>query len=358
MMTRKPLATATAAAIVLAMAGASTATQAQELDNTSLSYVGSWSSLSLYQNFEKPFWETHIPKASDGQITTKVTTFDQMGLGGGEVFRLMDRDVIEVTSTVADYAVADAPELEGLDMPMIAPDVETARKVAEAYRPVLADAFAERFGGAQLLAVVPYPSQMVFCNTPISGLSDLQGKKIRASGRTTAEFLQAIGAEGITLNFSEVPGALQRGVIDCAVTGSLSGYSSGWHEVSTHLYPLPVGGWDHVVTAMNGKKWDSLSETTQQWLMEEIKTNYENPVWEAAVAETKEGIACLTGVGTCSRGEAGDMELVKATEADFAKASQALEDTVLPNWAGRVDQEWVDRWNQTVGEVTGLNASK
>ncbi|MEC7377904.1 MAG: hypothetical protein VX421_09830 [Pseudomonadota bacterium] len=181
---------------------------------------------------------------------------------------------------------------------------------------------------------------------------------MRASGRTTAEFLQALGAEGITLNFSEVPGALQRGVIDCAVTGSLSGYSSGWHEVSTHLYPLPVGGWDHVVTAMNGKKWNSLSEGTQQWLMAELKENYEDPVWASAVEETREGIACLTGNGDCSRGEPGDMVLVKATDNDFSEASRHLEETLLPNWAQRVDQQWVDRWNETIGAVTGLKASK
>ncbi|HEY9119358.1 MAG TPA: TRAP transporter substrate-binding protein, partial [Marinobacter sp.] len=317
MNTRKTL----VAASLMSLAFASSLTLAQDLDKTSFNYVGSWSSLSLYQNFERPFWEKHLPEASDGKISTKVTTFDQMGLGGGEVFRLMDRNVIEVTSTVADYAVEDAPELEALDMPMIAPDVETARKVAEAYRPVLADAFEQRYDGAQLLAVVPYPSQMVFCNADIEGLSDLKGMKVRASGRTTAEFLQALGAEGITLNFSEVPGALQRGVIDCAVTGSLSGYSSGWHEVSTHLYPLPVGGWDHVVTAMNGKKWNSLSEETQEWLAAEIKENYEDPVWNSAVEETKEGIACLTGNGECSRGDAGDMTLVEATDSDFTEAS-------------------------------------
>ncbi|NMT64460.1 TRAP transporter substrate-binding protein [Marinobacter orientalis] len=345
-------------ATLLGLTFAGSQALAQDIDKTSINYVGSWSSLSLYQNFERPFWEKHIPEASDGQITTEVTTFDQMGLGGGEVFRLMDRDVIEVASTVADYAVEDAPELEGLDMPMIAPDVKTARKVAEAYRPVLAEAFKERFGGAQLLAVVPYPSQMVFCNAEIDGLSDLKGMKVRASGRTTAEFLQALGAEGITLNFSEVPGALQRGVIDCAVTGSLSGYSSGWHEVSTHLYPLPVGGWDHVVTAMNGKKWNSLSEETQEWLTAEIKENYEDPVWASAVEETKEGIACLTGNGECSRGEAGDMVLVEATDNDFTEAARHLEETLLPNWADRVDQKWVDRWNETVGEVTGLSAAK
>ena len=354
MNTKKALVSAS----LMGLALASSPTLAQDPDKASFNYVGSWSSLSLYQNFERPFWGEHVPEASDGKITTEVTTFDQMGLGGGEVYRLMSRNVIEVTSTVADYAVEDAPELEGLDMPMIAPDVETARKVAEAYKPVLADAFEQRYYGAHLLAVVPYPSQMVFCNAEIDGLSDLKGMKVRASGRTTAEFLQALGAEGITLNFSEVPGALQRGVIDCAVTGSLSGYSSGWHEVSTHLYPLPVGGWDHVITAMNGKKWDSLSEQTQQWLTAEIRENYEDPVWASAVAETKEGIACLTGNGECSRGDAGNMSLVKATDNDFTEAARHLEETLLPNWAQRVDQQWVDRWNETIGEVTGLSASR
>lgn len=345
-------------ALAAGVAAVSGTAQAQELDNTSINYVGSWSSLSLYQNFERPFWETHLPEASDGQMTTEVTTFDQMGLGGGEVYRLMARNVIEVTSTVAGYAVQDAPELEGLDMPMIAPDLETARKVADAYRPVLEEAFAARFNNAKVLAVAPYPSQMVFCNTEISGLSDLAGKKVRASGRTAAEFLQALGAEGITLNFSEVPGALQRGVIDCAVTGSLSGYSSGWHEVSTHLYPLPVGGWAHVVTAMNGNKWASLSEDTQNWLLQQLRENYEEPVWASAVEETSEGIACLTGEGECPRGEPGSMTLVQATDADFEAVSQHLEGTLLPNWAARVDQRWVDRWNETIGEVTGLTATK
>ena len=270
----------------------------------------------------------------------------------------MGRGVVEVGSTVAGYAVQDAPELEGLDMPMIAPDPELAWELAEAYKPVMADAMAERFEGAQLLAIVPYPSQMVFCNAELEGLDDLAGKSVRASGRTTAEFLEALGAEGITLDFSEVPGALQRGVVDCAVTGSLSGYSSGWHEVSTHLYPLPVGGWDHVVTAMSGEKWNSLSGDMQEWLLEEIATHYETPVWEDAARETEEGIACLTGQGECGRGDPGSMVLVEATEEDFARATRHLEETVIPSWAQRVDAEWVDRWNDTIGAATGITAER
>ena len=52
------------------------------------------------------------------------------------------------------------------------------------------------------------------------------------------------------------------------------------------------------------------------------------------------------------------MVLVEATDNDFTEASRHLEETLLPNWAQRVDQQWVDRWNETIGAATGLKATK
>ena len=109
---------------------------------------------------------------------------------------------------------------------------------------------------------------------------------------------------------------------------------------------------------MNGNKWASLSPETQEWLTAEIRDHYENPVWESAVEETREGIACLTGEGECTRGDPGRMVLVEATDEDYEEATRHLEETLLPNWANRVDQEWVDRWNETIGAITGLTAAK
>ncbi|SHF53586.1 TRAP-type C4-dicarboxylate transport system, substrate-binding protein [Modicisalibacter ilicicola DSM 19980] len=344
--------------LTLATILAAGAIPAQELPSTTLSYVGSWSSLTLYKDFEQPFWGQHLTEASDGQVQVDVTTFDQMGLKGGEVFSLLSKGVFDIGSTVGDYTVSDAPELEGMDMPMIAPELENARDVVRAYKPVLDDILSERFGGAKLIAAVPYPPQVVFCNAEIDGLASLEGKKIRASGRSTAEFLESVGAEGITLAFSEVPGALQRGVIDCAVTGSLSGYSAGWYEVSTHLYPLPVGGWDYVVTAMNGEAWEGMAAELQEWLLRQVEQHYEQPVWDNAAREVEEGIACLTGNGECAQGEPGDMTLVEASEEDFDLAQRMLEEQVLPAWVGRVDADDVARWNETIGEVTGVTASE
>jgi len=318
-----------------------------------LSVVGSWSGLPLHKQYEAPFWSETLPAASDGALEVALTTHNQMNLGVGDVFRLLGDGVYDVAMTVADYAVADAPELEGLDVPLLALTADEARAMVDAARPMVADIYADRFN-SKLLAIAPYPPQVVFCNAEVSELADLEGLKVRASGRMTAKFLEALGAEGVNVGFSEVPGALQKGVVDCAVTGAGSGYSAGWWEVSTHLMPIPLGGWDSVVTAMNMDRWNSLDAATQELIMSQIETEFEAPAWASAQDALVNDIACLTGNGDCPAGEARDMTLVEVSDADFEKARGVLVGEVLPDWAERAGGDWAERWNASVGEVVGV----
>lgn len=332
---------------------ATTALVATPVFAEDLSVVGSWSGLPLHKQYEAPFWTTTLPEASGGTLNVALTTHDQMGLGVGDVFRLLGQGVYDVGMTVGDYAVADAPELEGLDVPLLAVTADEAKAMVDAARPLVDDIFANRFN-SHVLAIAPYPPQVVFCNHEIASLADLEGLKIRASGRMTAKFLEALGAEGVNVAFSEVPGALQKGVVDCAVTGAGSGYSAGWWEVSTHLMTLPLGGWDSVVTAMNMDKWNSLSADMQTLIADQAKTNFEDPAWASAQDALTNDVACLTGNGDCPTGDARSMVLVAASDADFARARDILETEVLPEWAERAGPEWTERWNASVGAVVGV----
>jgi TRAP-type C4-dicarboxylate transport system substrate-binding protein len=318
-----------------------------------LSVVGSWSSLPLHNQFEAPFWTETLPAASGGEITVALTTHNQMNLGVGDVYRLLGDGVYDVAMTVADYAVADAPELEGLDVPLLAMTADEARAMVDAARPMVEDIYNTRFN-SHVLAIAPYPPQVVFCNAEINSLDDLAGLQIRASGRMTAKFLEALGAEGVNVSFSEVPGALQRGVVDCAVTGAGSGYSAGWWEVSTHLLPIPLGGWDSVVTAINLDRWNSMDADTQALIESEIATGFEDPAWAVAQDALVNDIACLTGNGECPAGEARDMILVEVSGADFDRARDILVTEVLPEWAERAGSEWATRWNDSVGATVGV----
>lgn len=325
------------------------AAQAEEL-----AVVGSWSGLPLHKQFEAPFWNEKLGEVSGGELSSALTTHDQMGISGGDVYRMMSQGVFDVGMTVADYAVSDSVALEALDVPMIATDAATAQKAVEAARPMVDDIYKDVFN-AKVLGIAPYPPQVVFCNAEIGSLDDLQGKKVRASGRMTAKFLEALGAEGVNIGFGEVPGALQRGVVDCAITGAGSGYNAGWWEVTTHLLPIPLGGWDPVVTAINLDRWNSLSDAQKAALEKGVKDHLEAPAWETAQNALDNDVACLTGTGECPYGDARGLKLVEATEADQAKAKSVLIAEVLPDWAERAGGDWAQRWSDSVGKVTGVN---
>ncbi len=336
---------------ISAVAFAAVAT-ADDIDEVTLSVVGSWSNLPLYQEYESQYWTETLPELSGGNISVEMTTFDQLGSDGSDVYRMLSDGVYDVGMTVADYTVSDAPELEALDVPLIALEADFARETVEAARDWVADSMRERFD-SHLLAIAPYPPQIVFCRDEVAGLADLEDRRVRGSGRMTTQFLEALGAEGVNIGFGEVPGALERGVIDCAITGAGSGYNAGWWESTTHLLVLPLGGWDPVVTAMNLERWESLSQDTQALIQDSIIAEFEDAAWEDAMGALERDLACLSD-GECEIGENAGMTIVEATDEDMQFAVEALTDRVLPDWAGRTDAEYVERWNDTVGELVDI----
>ncbi|HET7410411.1 MAG TPA: TRAP transporter substrate-binding protein [Paracoccaceae bacterium] len=339
----------------LALAAGITAAGAQSTDEImerELSVVGSFSTSNLFPDYEEPFWTETLPEASGGKLTANARPFDQLGLSGAAVYDMVSQGVYDIGTTVMDYVAGDVPRVEGADIPAIA-DPALMREMIEAYKPALEKAFDETYD-SKLLAVLPFSTQVVFCNTPISGLEDLAGKRIRGSGRMTLDFIEAIGATGVSVGFNEVPVALERGVIECGVTGTLSGYLAGWSEIATHFYPLPVGGWDPVGVVIRNDVWAELNEPTQTLLAEQL-AGLEDKVWGDIDRVLQAGIACNTG-GDCPYGEAEDLTLVEVTDADLQRALELTESSVLPQWAERCGAECVEFWNESAGDVLGIAA--
>ena len=158
----------------------------------------------------------------------------------------------------------------------------------------------------------------------------------------------------MTVAFSEVIPALEKGVVDCAITGTMSAYSANWSQVATHAYTLRVG-WGLAFGAMNMDKWNSLSADQQAFMQEEIATLNE-AMWAETATEDEIAISCITG-GTCDVGEPGDMTLVEPTAADLALRDTIATDVVLARWAERCGADCAANWNETVGPILGLTAA-
>lgn len=317
-----------------------------------LNAVGTWSSLTNFQKHEEPFFNQHLNDASDGQIVGKIQSQSGLGLKGFEIMRMVKNGVFDFAFGLPGYVAAENAIFEGADLSTLTQDIETQRKVSEAYFPTLEQAFADIYN-AKLLMLYPFPSQTLWCNGEVGGIADLEGKKIRVYSTTLGDFVEGVGGVSVTVAFSEVIPALEKGVVDCAITGTMSAYTAKWSQVATHAYTLRVG-WGLAFGAMNMDKWNSLSGDQQAFLSSEIATLNE-AMWAETATEDDVAIACITG-GTCDIGEAGDMTLVTPSAEDLALRDTIATDVVLARWAERCGEDCAANWNETVGPILGLTA--
>jgi hypothetical protein len=250
------------------------------------------------------------------------------------------------------YLIGDNALNGGNDLPGLASDIETARAISDAWKPIMAAEYRSAYG-VELLGVYPYSAQVVYCRDAMTGLSDLAGRKIRALGSAIGDFVEALGATAVSMSFGEVVQGLQTGVIDCAITGSMSGFNSRWNEVATHIYELPIA-WSPVILIANGDVWEGLDESVRTFLTEQF-AEFENAVWEGAGSETAEGFACNAGEPACTRENPGTMTRVPVSEEDIALRDRILADVVLANWGEQCGADCVATWNGTVGAVVGLS---
>lgn len=352
-MKRLVLSTLAASSLLLSMN-----TFAQEkvvdLPKTQLQVVGGLSNLTAYQNFEQPFWTKTVTELSDGHVTATIKGFNEMGLKGPEILRLIGQGVIPIGTATLAYFASDNPINEAIDLAGLAPTAKIAREVTGAFEPVYKKFYEKN--NIKVLGISTYPGQVLFCNANISSLSDIKGKKVRTSSRTTGEFVQALGGTSVTIPFGDVVPALQNGVVDCAITGSMSGYSAKWYEVSTHLYALPIN-WNQQIHAANLAYWNKLDPKVQNFLQKNIDVMIDH-IWDAAAKETQLGYDCNTGSAACTLPVKGKMTLVEPTAADRELLKKITTDTIVPKWAVRCSADCVQDFNATVGKLLGLTASK
>ena len=143
------------------------AAHAQDPPKTQLKVVGGLSNLTAYNDYEKPFWTKTIPELSKGQVTADIKGFNEMGLKGPELLRLMSQGVIEFGTATLSYFASDNPINEAIDLAGLAPDAQTARAVTNAFEPVYARLYGEG-NNVKLLGISTYPAQCCCSATPKS----------------------------------------------------------------------------------------------------------------------------------------------------------------------------------------------
>ncbi len=339
----------------IAFSVAQPAAEAADLPKTNLKVSGGNRTSQLFRHVYGPFWSNDLMEMTEGAITADFASIDELGLKGPEILRLLKLGVFDISHGTISYMAGEDARFEGLDLSGLTLDIETQRAISEAYKPVLAKRL-ESAHNVKLLTLAPVTVQAFYCREDIGGLSGLKGKKVRVFNKTMADFVEAVGGVTVNIPFAEVVPAMQQGVADCAITGTASGNTARWWEVTSYLYVLPMG-WAMTFFGANVDSWNRLDASVQEYLTAEL-AELENRMWAQAAGDVQDGIDCNTGMDVCDSGIEADpkMTLIEVSDADRALHGELMQSTVVPRWAERCGSECAMEWNDTIGNVLGISA--
>jgi len=326
---------------------------AAESDPIAIKVLGGLGGVSQYVAFEAPFWTQRVPELTGGRIHAAISPFDRSGVRGQEVLQLLRLGVVPFATALVGLSAADEPELSAVDLPVLSPDQNALRETVALYRPRLEMLLRSRYN-VELLAIYTYPAQVVFCRRPFQGLADLAGRRIRVSSVAQSELVSGMGGIPIVVPFAEIVPAIRSDVVECAITGTLSGNTIGLHEVTSHVSRVAIS-WGVSLFGANQAAWNRLPADLRATLRQGI-AELQEQVWQAAVRETEEGLTCNAGSPACTGGRRGNMTVVEDTPHDRALRAQLLRDTVLPSWVQRCGSECAYAWNRYIAPVRGLRA--
>lgn len=338
---------------VLASLAFGQAAVAQQIDKKEFNVVGTWNFLTNYQVLEKPFFTEQLPKVSNGNLKGNIKALNELNLKGTELLRLLKQGVFDMVFALPIYVEDGGAVIEALDIAGVARDYPMAKDISEIWMPEMQKVMLEKHG-AIILGTHTWPEQNFYCRGEITGVQDFKGKKIRVQGTSQADLVTALGATGVTIAFAEVVPALEKGVVDCGITGTMPAYKAKWPEVTNTLYRLPVG-FTAGMLVVNAAAFNKLSPDTQKLIREQVK-ELEERSWKSTIAETEDGVFCTTGTGPCPVGPPGKLKLVKPSEADLKARDKALNDVVLKSWAKRCGEACAAKWTETIGKKYGLSA--
>lgn len=334
----------------LALIAGTLPAQAQ-MNEDPLRVIGTWGIQRTFQDYEQPTFETILPRMTDGQLSGTVQAMTDVGLNGTEVMRLLSNGVYDAGFVVYTYISQGDAVYEGMDMPMSFSTAEEARSLLDGFSEVAYPAMEEQYG-VKVLAHYSFPFTTIACRDAFTSLADIEGRKVRVYSAGLSDMVEGLGGTPVTIPFSEVIPALQRGVVDCAAVGALPLYNAGWYDVVEYIYAVPVNA-GTAFLGINSDRFTAMSAEAQEALAAAAK-DFEDRAWQGVVELNAQGYACVTGEGECPFGEAADMTLVEAAPGDAELRRRVLQDFVLARWAERCGEDCARSWYDLAGQAVGL----
>ncbi|WP_417207689.1 TRAP transporter substrate-binding protein DctP [Antarctobacter sp.] len=339
-------------AVVIAMG---TAPVTAELAEKRLEVIVGNHTDAFTRDHQLPFYNETLPQASGGAITARAVPYTELGLTGFEIMNLLRLGTNDISWGVVGYISGDSPLAEGLDLPGLTSDPKVAYQLVDVYSPIIAAELEDKFN-AKLLSITLYPQLQAFCKLSEAEMQDftletLRGKNIRVHAKAFSDLVESFGGVPVTMGFGDVIPALERGVLDCAITSSYVAYGFNMGQVANAILDLPA--FANFFTAANLDVWNDLDDETQSFLTTQFAA-LDASLREETENSTIVGGNCLRD-GPCPLGEPSGMKLLNLSVAETETLRSGIRETVLTRWVERCGKGCAAQWDATIGEILGVS---
>ena len=301
------------------------------------------------------YFAPNLLERTNGKVEFITSSFPELGLAGPDTLSLVTDGTLDSATIYGGYVGGEMPPIEIQNLWGIYSSREQEFEATQAIiKDIEALVLAETGGVIMNHNWYAGNDQFFFCRERIDSLDGFAGKKTRSHSAALSDWINGMGATAQFLAFAEVYTAIERGILDCGVTGADAGYGQRWYEVTDYIIG-PLLSFPSNNNVINAAKWASIPENLQQIIIEEAAKS-ELEALRIAAIQNEMGLL----KNTTERGAGKDaMEFVPfSDEMNFRSLNTAVMEHVVPAWVNRVGDTMhtiiADSFNGKVGPIVGL----
>jgi len=214
----------------------------------------------------------------------------------------------------------------------------------------------EDHGLKMLLPSFNSGSIALICSQQRATLDALKGQSIASGSATLGGQVSALGANPVSIGYTEYFESLQRGVAACAATTLTAGMIAGIMDIAPNAVIDAEAGFANSsgALAMSASTWDSLPLVAQQLLWDRLDVFVEgslNKIWEGTVAAS----ATIAQRGGTAGGFTDDARAALRAQNEVILADLEQNGPAGAEFVER-SRQTAERWKSTVTDLGYENA--
>ena len=262
-----------------------------------------------------------VEQLTNGQLQITIYAGGELPYPPTEAVNIVRDRFVDGGVAVADFVAGSIPILNLTNLPMLITSKDELTKAMEVFEPYVEKEFNKK--GARILFWHFNSMKCIFGRgNPIENLDDIKGKKIRTFGVPDSQFIRRLGGTPVSMPNTEVPTAMQRGVMDAFIASAFFTLGSKWDELCDwgYLFDMTAIVTYEIVSIPSVKE---LSEINSKILFD-TAAKYQIK-WHKGILELEK----TSRMKMANEGK----EMIPITEKDRVKATEIIK----PYW-----QEWAN----------------